>query len=48
MNLTFISNAPQTSKGFIPGLQWFGSFRTDIAHGLDHLVVCRALRFIGR
>jgi hypothetical protein len=48
MNLTFISNAPQTSKGFIPESQWFGSFRTDIAHGLDHFVVCWALRFIGR
>ena len=55
MNLTFISSAPQTSKGSIPCSLWFGSFRTwfvsfrtDIAYGLDHFVVCRALRFIKR
>ena len=45
MNLTFISNAPQTSKGSIPGSlwfgsfrTWFGSFRTDIENGWDQLV----------
>ena len=45
MNLKFISDAPQTSKGSIP---WFVSFRIDISYGLDHFVVCRALRFIKR
>jgi hypothetical protein len=43
MNLKFISDAPQTSKGSIP---WFVSFRIDISYGLDHFVVCRALRFL--